>query len=322
MSNGIARSNPADQPRVLFFGRPCRLSTLPLQALLEAGTPIVAIVVPTRRHGEAPPIRLRSLPPLLLTPAKNEPSLEQLARLNRIPLLEANTLRHPQVLEGLARFEPDLLVVSCFPWRIPEEFVALAPLGGLNVHPSALPSYRGPDPLFWIYRHGHLRTGVTVHQLTAEFDAGPIVEQAVFDLPLGLPGDRLERQAAGIGGALLVQAIRALSERRARPLPQAPEHPSYFSWPQSADLEIGPEWPAWRAVHFLDGVLPLGYRPVYVTPGGQRTVVRSVLRWCRTAAEADRFARSSRVTALPLRDAFLVVEAERVSLPRLPGQER
>lgn len=310
MSNGIAHSNPTDQPRVLFFGRPCRLSALPLQALLEAGIPIVAIVVPTRRHDEAPSIRPRSLPPLVLTPASGEPALEQLASQNRIPLLEANTLRHPQVRERLNRFEPDLLVVSCFPWRIPEEIVALAPLGGLNVHPSALPAYLGPDPLFWIYRHGRLRTGVTVHQLTAEFDAGPIVEQAVFDLPLGLPGDRLERQAAGIGGALLVRAIRALSERRARPLLQAPEHSSYFSWPQPEDLELGPEWPAWRAVHFLNGVLPLGYRPVYVAPCGQRIAVRRVLRWCRTAAEADGYARSFGVTALPLRDAVLVVEAE------------
>jgi methionyl-tRNA formyltransferase len=310
VSNGIARSNPTDQPTVLFFGRPCRLSTLPLRALLEAGITVVAIVVPTRRHDEASPIRPRSLPPLVLTPASGEPTLEQLASQNRIPLLEANTLQHPQVRERLDRFEPDLLVVSCFPWRIPEEIVTLAPLGGLNVHPSALPAYRGPDPLFWIYRHGRLRTGVTVHQLTAEFDAGPIVEQAVFDLPLGLPGDRLERQAAGIGGTLLIRAIRALSERRARPLPQSPERSSYFSWPHAEDLEIGPEWPAWRAVHFLNGVLPLGYRPVYVAPCGQRIVVRRVLRWYRTTAEADSYARSFGATALPLRDAVLVAKAE------------
>lgn len=312
MSNGIVHySNPTDRPKVLFFGRHCRLSILPLRALLEAGIPVVAIIVPTRQRGDGtPPIRLRSLPPLLLTPADGEPALEQLAGRHHIPLLEANTLGHPQVQETLARFDPDLLVVSCFPWRIPEEIVALAPLGGLNVHPSALPAYRGPDPLFWIYRHGRLRTGVTVHQLTAEFDAGPIVEQAVFDLPLGLPGNRLERQAAGIGGTLLVRAIRALSERRARPLPQSLEHSSYFSWPQPEDLEIGPEWPAWRAVHFLNGVLPLGYRPVYVAPCGQRIVVLRVLRWCRTVAEADGYTRSFGVTALPLRDAVLVVEAE------------
>lgn len=312
MSNGIPHTTTTERPRVLFFGRHCRLSTLPLQALLEAGIPVVAIIVPMRRRGDGtPPIRLRPLPPLALTPASGEPALEQLASQHRIPLLEASTLRHPQVRETLARLEADLLVVSCFPWRIPEEIVALAPLGGLNVHPSALPAYRGPDPLFWIYRHGRLRTGVSIHQLAAELDAGPIMEQAVFDLPLGLPGDWLEQDVAGVGGALLVRAIRALSERRAHPLPQSPELSSYFSWPQPEDLEIGPEWPAWRAVHFLKGVLPLGYRPVYVAPGGERTKVRRLLRWCRSAREADDYARSFRATPLPLRDAILVVESER-----------
>uniref|UniRef100_A0A7C2WSD5 Formyl transferase N-terminal domain-containing protein n=2 Tax=Thermorudis TaxID=1649508 RepID=A0A7C2WSD5_9BACT len=311
MSNRISCPTARERPRVLFFGRPCRLSALPLQALIESGIPVVAVVVPARRRDDAAAVRLRSLSlPVVL--ADREPALEQIASHRRIPILEASTLRHTQVLERLRQLEPDMLVVSCFPWRVPDELVALAPLGGLNLHPSALPAYRGPDPLFWIYRHGRLRVGVTIHQLTAELDAGPIVEQSVFDLPLGLPGDWLEREAARIGGSLLVSAIHALSAGRARSFSQPEEQASYFSWPRAEDLEIGPDWPAWRAVHFLNGVLPLGYQPVYRSPDGDLVAVRRLLRWCRTAREAGEHALVLRGSWLPLRDGVLVAE---VALP-------
>lgn len=309
MSNRSALAHPQPLPRVLFFGRRCRLSALPLRAVLAAGFSVAGIVTPAprQRRDRSLPIRALALPPIVAR--VGEPTLEQLASAYRLPVLETSTLRHPQVLEALADLAPDILVVSCFPWRIPEELVALTSLGGLNVHPSALPAYRGPDPLFWVYRHGHLRSGVTVHQLTPELDAGPILEQARFDVPLGLPGDRLEWQAAGIGARLLVRALERVASRRAHMRPQASECASYFSWPRIRDLEITPAWAAWRAVHFLSGVIPLGYRPVYASPGEPRVTVRRLLRWCRDAAEA--LARSQpRTVGLPVRDGVLLVEVE------------
>jgi methionyl-tRNA formyltransferase len=233
--------------------------------------------------------------------------LEQLASAYRVPILEARTLRAPEVTGVLRGLDVDILVVSCFPWRLPGELVSAAPLGGLNLHPSALPAYRGPDPLFWIYRHGRLRTGVTVHHLTTELDAGPIVEQARFDLPLGFPGDRLEHLVAGIGARLLVRAIGALSRGQVQAWAQPLQHASYFPWPQEDDLVIQPDWSAWRAVHFINGVVPLGYRPVYLHSGGQRTAIRRLLRWCRSRAEATAQQRPG-TAVLPVRDGWLLVE--------------
>lgn len=309
MSNSNALAHPPPLPRVLFFGRSCRLSALPLRALLAAGFPVAAIVTPAPPHRSDQPLPIRARALLPIVTAVAEPTLEQLASAYRVPVLETGTVRHPQVLEALADLAPDILIVSCFPWRIPKELVALASLGGLNVHPSALPAYRGPDPLFWVYRHGRLRTGVTVHQITPELDAGPILEQARFDVPLGLPGDHLEWQAAAIGARLLVRALERMARGQAQMLPQVAESASYFSWPRTRDLEITPEWVAWRAVHFLRGVIPLGYRPVYASPGQPRVTVRRLLRWCRAATEAR--ARSQpRAVGLPVRDGVLLVEVE------------
>jgi methionyl-tRNA formyltransferase len=65
-----------------------------------------------------------------------------------------------------------------FNWRLPREVLELPRLGVLNVHPSALPKYRGPSPILWAIRNGDASMGMTVHRMTGEIDAGPVLAQA------------------------------------------------------------------------------------------------------------------------------------------------
>jgi methionyl-tRNA formyltransferase len=88
------------------------------------------------------------------------------------------------VADMLTGYRPDLLLVFGFNWRLPREVLELPRLGVLNVHPSALPRYRGPSPVLWAIRNGDPRfMGVTVHRMTARFDAGPVLAQ-VDDIPV------------------------------------------------------------------------------------------------------------------------------------------
>lgn len=84
---------------------------------------------------------------------------------------------------SLAAYEPDVLLVFGFNWRLPPDVLAVPRLGTLNVHPSALPKYRGPSPIPWAIRNGDPCMGITVHRMTERIDAGPILAQ-VDDLPL------------------------------------------------------------------------------------------------------------------------------------------
>jgi methionyl-tRNA formyltransferase len=70
------------------------------------------------------------------------------------------------------------LLVSWF-WtkKLPIEVVEAAPLGGVGVHPSLLPRWRGPDPTFWAIDAGDRETGVTAHRIAADYDTGAIVAQ-------------------------------------------------------------------------------------------------------------------------------------------------
>jgi methionyl-tRNA formyltransferase len=83
----------------------------------------------------------------------------------------------------LAGYEPDLLLVFGFNWRLPRQVLAVPRLGVLNVHPSALPKYRGPSPVLWAIRNGEPSMGITVHRMTERIDAGPVLAQ-VADIPI------------------------------------------------------------------------------------------------------------------------------------------
>ena len=83
----------------------------------------------------------------------------------------------------LAAYGPDVLLVFGFNWHLPPEVLAVPRLGAVNVHPSALPKYRGPSPVLWAIRNGDPCMGLTVHRMTDLIDAGPILAQ-VDDLPL------------------------------------------------------------------------------------------------------------------------------------------
>ena len=90
----------------------------------------------------------------------------------------------PRTLPALlAAYRPDVLLVFGFNWRLPPDVLLVPKLGVLNVHPSALPRYRGPSPVLWAIRNGDPYLGVTVHRMTDRIDAGPVLAH-VDDLPL------------------------------------------------------------------------------------------------------------------------------------------
>lgn len=99
------------------------------------------------------------------------------------PLLGRPDLTQPSVQSLLASTEPDLIVSWFWTRRIPATLVALAPHGGINVHPSLLPRHRGPDPYFWTLYREDSETGVTVHRITDAYDQGPILLQRRVPVP-------------------------------------------------------------------------------------------------------------------------------------------
>ncbi len=84
--------------------------------------------------------------------------------------------------EAIRRTEAELLLSVGFPLHLPPAVLKQTRFGGLNVHPSLLPKYRGPSPVFWQIASGETRSGLSLHRMTEEIDAGPILWQEGVDV--------------------------------------------------------------------------------------------------------------------------------------------
>lgn len=161
-----------EKPRIVFFGTP-EPALIVLEAVFRADYPIAGIVSkPERavgRKAEMTPTpvaswaRDRNLP-LILPQTQTE---------------QPNRYRDPdQETRNILQLTPDLLLVADYTVKIPMSLVRSVKHGGLNVHPSLLPAYRGPAPVPWAIANGEENTGVTVVTLSQAFDSGAIVAQA------------------------------------------------------------------------------------------------------------------------------------------------
>lgn len=89
----------------------------------------------------------------------------------------------PERLAPVLRFyEPDLLICTAFPWRIPPEALAVPRIACVNGHPSLLPQYRGPTPFGWAVRMGETEIGMSYHLMDASFDTGNVLAQTAVPL--------------------------------------------------------------------------------------------------------------------------------------------
>ena len=205
------------------------------------------------------------------------PGREQGAGEVRI-LGDRSRLRDADLRGWLESLQLDAVVVACFPWKIPGWVRALAPAGCLNVHPSLLPDGRGPEPLFWAFRWGLAETGVTVHQIDAGWDTGPIVAQRALVVPEAATVATLERSLAAMGGDLLREVLPQACVGSLVATPQDPDAGRYAPFPAEQDLRIDTSWPAADAARFMRAVAPT-YGPVTirVLETGRQYAVSDVL---------------------------------------------
>ena len=246
--------------RVLFFGMTGQFSVPPLFKLLNAGVQVSAIIVPALRNVNEPLPRLlpksTAMPgdSLPLPEADFKPNVIQLSRQHQVPVWEVGRLSSRKTLTMLRGLQPDVIAVACFPRLFPAELLHLPRYGCLNLHPSLLPAYRGPDPLFWIAYHDERITGVTLHRLNESADSGDIVAQTRFERPDGLSAADLESCCAGQGADLLLTALQQLQQGASLThRPQDEALASYFPHPTVNDCVIPTHWPARRAYNFIRG---------------------------------------------------------------------
>lgn len=138
----------------------------------------------------------------------------------------------PQRLGATAReevttFQPEILVVVAYGKIFGPMFLSLFSRGGVNLHPSLLPKYRGPAPIPAAILNGEQQTGVSVQQLALEMDAGPVYAQEKMVLDGTETTASLSARAAEKGAALLAQVLDDIERGTAKPEPQDHDGATY-----------------------------------------------------------------------------------------------
>jgi methionyl-tRNA formyltransferase len=179
--------------RIVFFGTPA-FSIPTLRHLLASQHRVAGVVTrPDRPRGRGQKVSA--------SPVKS------LALEHQLPLAQPERLRDVDVMKTIAGWEPDLGVVAAYGKILPEELLAIPPLGMINVHASLLPKYRGAAPVQRAIIDGETVTGVTIMRMVKEMDAGGMLAKVARPIGSDETSDVVERDLAEMGAALLVSMV-------------------------------------------------------------------------------------------------------------------
>jgi methionyl-tRNA formyltransferase len=131
------------------------------------------------------------------------------------------------VRQEIARLSPDILVVVAYGRIFGPKFLALFSMGGINLHPSLLPKYRGPSPISSAIFNRDGTTGVTVQEIALEVDSGNILLQKSFPLNNSETTESLTKFAAKIGSTMLHEVLCSLESGTHNSTPQDSSSASY-----------------------------------------------------------------------------------------------
>lgn len=151
----------------------------------------------------------------------------------KVPVLAPERLG-AEAREFVAALDPEILVSYAYGRIFGPKFLALFPKGGVNVHPSLLPRFRGPAPIPSAILARDDKTAITVQRLALEMDSGDILGQLVLPLSGTETAEDLAEVAAIMGADLVSQVLEDLAAGREKPLPQVGE-PVYCSMLRKED---------------------------------------------------------------------------------------
>ena len=145
----------------------------------------------------------------------------------RLPLSQPLSLRDGAGLDELARWRADLLVVVAYGLILPQPLLDAPRLGGINVHASLLPRWRGAAPIERALLAGDATTGVTLMRMEASLDTGPILLQRSVSIGATDTAADLHDELARLGARTLLEGLDALAAGDLRAMSQPAEGVSY-----------------------------------------------------------------------------------------------
>jgi methionyl-tRNA formyltransferase len=188
--------------RLVFAGTP-EFAVAALHALADAGHDIALVLTqPDRQAGRG--LALRASP------------VKQAAQSRGLPVAQPASLRDADVQAQLAALAPEVMVVAAYGLILPQALLAIPRRGCVNIHASLLPRWRGAAPIQRAILAGDRETGITIMQMAAGLDTGPILRQAPVAIADDDTAGTLHDRLAALGACEIVAALASLGPAQAQ----------------------------------------------------------------------------------------------------------
>ena len=214
--------------RVAFAGTP-EFAAVALRALIDAGFEVPLVLTQPDRPAGRGQKRVAS-------------PVKQVALAHGIPVHQPERLKDPATHEPLIEVKPDVLVVAAYGLILPQAVLDIPKQGCLNIHASLLPRWRGAAPIQRCLEAGDAETGVTIMQMEAGLDTGPMLLAYAIKVSAGETAASLHDKLALLGGRLIVTALNEIAALQL--VPQPAEGVTYAAKIDKAEAAIDWRQPA------------------------------------------------------------------------------
>lgn len=229
------------KPRVIFAGTP-EFALPSLKHLVEHDFEIVSVLTqPDRPKGRG---RKLSAPPV-----------KQYAEIHNIEIIQPDRITG-DLIEGLGRLEPEVIVVVAFGLILPPELLELPKFGCINVHASLLPRWRGAAPIARAIEAGDRNTGVTIMQMDAGLDTGPMLSQIKCPIHASDTATTLHDSLAKMGAAELIRVLKILPQYLEKATRQIESEATYAAKLRATEAAIDWQKPASQLVRKIHALNP------------------------------------------------------------------
>ncbi len=229
--------------RILFAGTP-DFALASLRALCDSGvTPLAVFTQPDRPAGRGR--KLKASP------------VKEFALSKEIAVYQPESLKDTDVVKEISELQADLMIVAAYGLILPQAILDLPKHGCLNVHASLLPRWRGAAPIQAAILAGDEETGISLMQMTAGLDSGPVfAQQSVRIGDTESAGELLDRLAL-LGGEMLCEQLPDILAGKLKAEPQDENSVTYAGKIRKSDAAMN-----WRksATELLREVR--AYKPV------------------------------------------------------------
>jgi methionyl-tRNA formyltransferase len=210
--------------KILFAGTPSFAAQI-LEAILASRHRVLAVLTqPDRPAG-------RGL-------ASSPSEVKRLALARGLTVMQPASLRDSAAQSQLERLHSDVMAVAAYGLILPQTVLEVPPKGGINVHASLLPRWRGAAPIQRALLAGDTVTGISIMQMDSGLDTGPLLMQESVAIRDEDTAGTLHDRLAELGARMCVRALDALEAGALSPSPQADREATYAPKIRKAEAQI------------------------------------------------------------------------------------